>query len=427
MEIWLPVICALAGAALVWLVFAAPARSRADRAEAGLEAEKKTHAVRLEEIEKARSEAESRFAALSAEALGKNSESFLRLVSERFQSHKVEADKDLKAREEAIATLVKPIREELKKVEDRARELEKSREGAYQKIHEQVKHLAEGQVRLHTETGRLVQALRQPGTRGRWGEYQLRNVLEMAGMTKHVDFVEQQTQQGDDGALRPDVILRLPGGKSIVIDAKTPLEAYLNAVEAEDEAKRAEHISAHVRHLRGHMRALASKEYWQALTNETPDFVVMFVPGEAFVSVAMERDPGLFEDAVANRVLIATPTTLIALVKAVAYGWQQEKLTENARDIAAAGRELYDRVKTFGSHMERVGRSLRQTVEHFNRSVGSLEGRVLPSARRLETLGAAPDGAELEAMEPVEAEPRILQAPELAGSVEDPDAEKEIA
>ena len=427
MDIWLPVLCALAGAALVWFLFAAPARSRADRAEAGLDAERRAQAVRLEEIEKARGESETRFTALAAEVLGKNSESFLRLVSERFQSHKVEADKDLKAREEAIATLVKPIREELKKVEDRAQELEKSREGAYQKIHEQVKHLAEGQVRLHTETGRLVQALRQPGTRGRWGEYQLRNVLEMAGMTKHVDFVEQQTQQGSDGALRPDVILRLPGGKSIVIDAKTPLEAYLNAVEAEDEAKRAEHVSAHVRHLRGHMRALASKEYWQALTNETPDFVVMFVPGEAFVSVAMERDPGLFEDAVANRVLISTPTTLIALVKAVAYGWQQEKLTENARDIAAAGRELYDRVKTFGSHMERVSRSLRQTMEHFNRSVGSLEGRVLPSARRLEALGAAPEGEELTAPPPVETEPRGLQAAELVGPAEESGAQKDPA
>ncbi|MYE02501.1 MAG: DNA recombination protein RmuC [Alphaproteobacteria bacterium] len=416
MEIWLPVLCALGGAALVWFAFAAPARSRADKAEAGLESERKAHAVRLEEIEKARGESESRFAALAAEALGKNNKSFLNL-----------ADRDLKAREEAVAALVKPIREELKKVEERAQALEKSREGAYQKIHEQVKHLAEGQVRLHTETGRLVQALRQPGTRGRWGEYQLRNVLEMAGMTKHVDFIEQQTQQGSDGALRPDVILRLPGGKSIVIDAKTPLEAYLNAVEADDEGKRAEHLGAHVRHLRGHMRALASKEYWQALTNETPDFVVMFVPGEAFVSVAMERDPGLFEDAVANRVLISTPTTLIALVKAVAYGWQQEKLTENARDIAAAGRELYDRVKTFGGHMERVGRSLRQTVEHFNRSVGSLEGRVLPSARRLETLGAAPDGAELEPMEPVEAEPRVLQSPELADAAGEPDAGKDPA
>ena len=419
MEIWLPVLCVLAGAALVWFLFAAPARSRADRAEAGLEAERRTHTVRLEEIEKARGEAESRFAALAAEALGKNSDSFLRLVSERFQSHKVEADKDLKAREEAIATLVKPIREELKKVEDRAQELEKSREGAYQAIREQVKHLAEGQVRLHTETGRLAQALRRPGTRGRWGEFQLRNVLEMAGMTKHVDFVEQQTQQGSEGGQRPDVILRLPGGKSIVIDAKAPLDAYLAAIDADDETKRGEHLAQHARHMRGHMRVLASREYWQALANDTPDFVVMFIPGEAFVSVAMESDPSLFEDAVSNRVLISTPTTLIALVKAVAYGWQQEKLTENARDIAAAGRELYERVRVFGGHMAGLGQSLKQAVERYNRSVGSLEGRVLPSARRLEALGAAPDGAELEPMQPVEAEPRVLQAPELTGPAEE--------
>ena len=415
MEVWLPVLCALAGAALVWFAFAAPARGRAARAEADLEAERRAHAARLDEIDKARDETETRFTALAAEALSRNSDSFLRLVSERFQSHKIEADKDLTAREEAIAALVRPIRDELKNVEHRAQELEKAREGAYHRIHEQVKHLAEGQVRLHTETGRLVQALRQPGTRGRWGEYQLRNVLEMAGMTKHVDFVEQQTQHGGDGTLRPDVILHLPGGKSIVIDAKAPLDAYLNAVEAEDEVKRAEHLRAHVQHLRGHMRALASKEYWQALTTETPDFVVMFIPGEVFVSVAMERDPGLFEDAVANRVLISTPTTLIALVKAVAYGWQQERLAENARDIAEAGRELYDRVTTFGSHMERVGRSLRQTVENFNRSVGSLESRVLPSARRLEALGAAPDGEELAAPPSVETEPRGLQAPDGNG------------
>ena len=419
MEIWLPVLCVLAGAALVWFLFAAPARSRADRAEAGLEAERRTHTMRLEEIEKARGEAESRFAALAAEALGKNSDSFLRLVSERFQSHKVEADKDLKAREEAIATLVKPIREELKKVEDRAQELEKSREGAYQAIREQVKHLAEGQVRLHTETGRLAQALRRPGTRGRWGEFQLRNVLEMAGMTKHVDFVEQQTQQGSEGGQRPDVILRLPGGKSIVIDAKAPLDAYLAAIDADDETKRGEHLAQHARHMRGHMRVLASREYWQALANDTPDFVVMFIPGEAFVSVAMESDPSLFEDAVSNRVLISTPTTLIALVKAVAYGWQQEKLTENARDIAAAGRELYERVRVFGGHMAGLGQSLKQAVERYNRSVGSLEGRVLPSARRLEALGAAPDGAELEPMQPVETEPRVLQASELTGPAEE--------
>lgn len=402
MEIWLFVLLsALAGAALVWFVFAAPARSRADRAEARLEAIDMT--------------AGSRFAELAAGALRSNSESFLQLASERFRSHQVEADKDLRAREEAVATLVKPIREELKKVEERAHQLEKSRVDAYRGISEQVRHLAEGQVRLRTETGRLAQALRRPGTRGRWGEYQLRNVLEMAGMTKHVDFVEQQTTQGTDGAQRPDVILRLPGGKSIVVDAKAPLDAYLAAIEAEDETKRGEHMTEHVRHMRSHVRTLASREYWQALANDTPDFVVMFIPGEAFVSVALENDPDLFEDAVSNRVLISTPTTLIALVKAVAYGWQQEKLTENARTIAAAGRELYGRISVFGEHMSGLGQSLKQATERYNRSVGSLEGRVLPSARRFEELGAAPDGAALPSLDPVETEPRWVQAPELKG------------
>ncbi len=409
MEFGLPLLCALAGAAMVWFVFAAPARGRADRAEAAIEAERRTHEARLDEIEKARGE---RFASLAAEALGQNSESFLRLVSERFQSHKVEAEKDLKARETAVEALVAPIRAELKKVEDMARDLERSREGAYRGIQEQVKALAEGQAGLQRETGRLVQALRRPGARGRWGEHQLRNVLEMAGMTNHVDFREQPTQQGGDGTLRPDVIVRLPGGKSIVVDAKTPLDAYLDAVEAEDEETRAAQLGRHAGHLRGHVRTLSSKEYWSALP-DTPDFVVMFIPGEAFVSAAMERDPGLFEDAIAARVLIATPTTLIALVKAVAYGWQQEAVSRNARDIAAAGRELHDRIRVFGRHMADIGRSLKQAVERYNSGVGSLEGRVLPSARRFEALGAA--GSDLPALDLVETEPRSLQAPELTG------------
>ena len=418
MEIWLPVLCALAGAALVWFVFAAPARSRADRAEAGLEAERRTHAVRLEEIEKARGEAESRFAALAAEALGKNSDSFLRLVSERFQSHKVEADKDLKAREEAIATLVKPIREELKKVEERAQELEKSREGAYRSVTEQVRQLAEGQSALRSETGRLVQALRRPQGAGRWGEHQLRRVLEMADMMEHVDFDEQANLPGEDGALRPDVIIRLPGGKSVVVDAKAPLQAYLDAVQAQTEDERAMHLDALARHVRAHVRTLSDKRYWDRLAEGT-DFVVMFIPGDAFVAAAYERDPSLFEEAVKNKVLIATPVTLIALVKAVAYGWQQEKLAENARAVAETGRVLYGRIKLFGSRMEDIGKSLRQAVDRYNKGVGTLERQVLPSARKLEGLGVVSASETIAPLEQVEAEPRRLQASELAGTADE--------
>ncbi|MCY3673252.1 MAG: DNA recombination protein RmuC [Alphaproteobacteria bacterium] len=407
MEIWLPVLCGLlAGAALVWFVFAAPARSRADRAEAGLEAERKAHAVRLEEIEKARGESESRFAALAAEALGKNNKSFLDL-----------ADRDLKAREEAVAALVKPIREELKKVEARAQELERSREGAYRSVTEQVKQLAEGQSALRSETGRLVQALRRPQGAGRWGEHQLRNVLEMAGMMEHVDFDEQANLPGENGALRPDVVIHLPGGKSVVVDAKTPLQAYLDAVEAKTEEERATHLDALARHVRSHVRQLADKRYWDRLSEGT-DFVVMFIPGDAFVAAAFERDPALFEEAVRNRVLIATPITLIALVKVVAYGWQQEKLAENARAVAETGRELYERVKRFGGRMEDIGKSLRQAVERYNRGVGTLERQVLPSARKLEGLGVVSASDTIAPLEQLETEPRSLQAPELAGPAE---------
>ena len=426
MEIWLPALCALATAALVWLVLAAPARSRAGRAEANLEAERKAHAVRLEEIEKARGESETRFTALAAEALGRNSESFLRLVSERFQSHKVEAEKDLKAREEAIATLVKPIREELKKVEERAQELEKSREGAYRSVTEQVKQLAEGQTALRSETGRLVQALRRPQGAGRWGEHQLRNVLEMADMMEHVDFEEQASLPGESGMLRPDVIIHLPGGKSVVVDAKAPLQAYLDAVQAQTEEERATHLDALAHHVRAHVRALSDKKYWNALPG-SPDLVVMFLPSDAFVAVAFEREPSLFDEAVNNKVLIATPVTLIALVKAVAYGWQQEALTENAQKIAEEGRILYDRLRVFGEHMTKLGQSLKQAVGRYNDSVGSLEKRVLPSARRLETLEAASPGSSLPEMPAVDIEPTGLQAPELTSPAEEASAERESA
>ena len=400
MEIWLPVLCALAGAALVWFAFAAPARSRADKAEASLEAEKKTHNVRLEEIEKARGETETRFAALAAEALGKNNVSFLQL-----------ADRDLEAREKAVAALVKPIREELKKVEDRAQELEKSRKEAYGSITEQMKA-------LQSTTGKLALALAKPAGAGMWGERQLRRVLELAGMMEHVDFNEQVNLPGETGAQRPDAVIHLPGGKSVVVDAKAPLPAYQRAVAEEDETKRAADLDALARHVRNHVRSLSSKEYWNALPG-SPDFVVMFVPSDAFVAAAFEREPSLFDEAVNNRVLIATPITLIALVKAVAYGWQQEALTENARAVADTGRELYERVKRFGGRMEDVGKSLRQAVDRYNRGVGTLERQVLPSARKLEGLGVVSASEAIPPLEQLETEPRTLQAPELTGPAEE--------
>ena len=388
-----------------------------------LEAELKNHEAHVEDLRKMDDELERKFTVLASDALGKNSENFLKLVSERFGKHRETADEELEKRKKEIETLVKPIGESLSKFEHRVGEIEKAREGAYGAITEQVKSLAEGQTNLRSETGRLVQALRQPKTRGRWGEYQLRNVLEMAGMTEHVDFVEEKTIEGEDGRLRPDVIVRLPGGKSVIVDAKTSLEAYLSAVETDDEDTREQLMADHARQVRDRVRTLASRDYWNALP-ETPDFVVMFIPGEAFFAAAIERDPGLFETAVRQRVLICTPTTFVALVKAIAYGWQQEKLAESALEIAERGRDLYDRIKVFGGHMGDLGRSLRQAVDRYNQGIGSLEGRLLPAARRFETLGVVPAGSSIPALEPVELEAREVQAEEL--TISQSDEEKTI-
>ena len=380
--------------------------------EASRDSERKNHEARVQELTRMDAELERKFVGLASEALGKNSESFLKLVSERFDKHRQTATEDLEKRRTAIETLVKPLGESLTKFESKVDAIEKAREGAYRAITEQVKSLAEGQTGLRSETSRLVQALRRPQTRGRWGEYQLKNVLEMAGMTEHVDFVEQSTIEGDEGRLRPDVIIRVPGGKSIIVDAKTPLDAYLNAVEAPDEGARERFIADHARQVHDHVRALSSRDYWKALP-ETPEFVVMFVPGESFFAAAVESDPALFESAARQRVLISTPTTLIALVKTIAYGWQQEKLAENAQAVAAQGRDLYERIKTFGGHMGDLGRSLQQTVERYNRGIGSLERRVLPAARKFESLGVAPAGSTIPPLEPIELDPRKPQAEEL--------------
>ena len=429
--------CVGAGAFVTYFTFAAPARARASRADerrveaeqalerlrserdalavgkaqsdATLAAERKGHA---ESIEKQEKMIEEKFKALAGDVLGKNSENFLKLVSERFEKHKTSADEDLGKRRTAIETLVKPIDEGLVKLERKIGEIEKAREGAYSAVTEQVKSLAQGQTDLRSETGRLVQALRQPKTRGRWGEYQLRNVLEMAGMTEHKDFDEQKTVGGEDGRLRPDVIVYLPGGKSIIVDVKTPLKGYLDAVEADNEEDRKRHMDAHVNHVRRHVRDLASKEYWKELPG-TPDFVVMFIPGEAFYAAAIERDPALFEQAFEKKVLICSPTIFIALAKAIADGWRQQDLAKNMQEVADNAKELYRRIKTFGKHMSGLGDSLSQAVKRYDEGVGSLEGRVLPAARKFETLGVVSAEAALPGMEPLEIETRALCAPEL--------------
>lgn len=372
------------------------------------------HTARIEELERAKAETETRFKALAADALKNASENFLTLAGERFDKHREGAAGELEARRKAIETLVKPLGEGLTAFNAKLGEMEVNRVDAYRALREQVSSLAKGQSNLRDETGRLVRALRQPQTRGRWGEYQLRKVLELAGMSEHVDFVEQPAAESGGGrVLRPDVVIRMPDGKSLVVDAKTPLQAYLDAAESDDEEKRAQHLKRHADRVREHARALASKDYWKALT-ATPDFVVMFIPGEPFYAAALERAPELFEQAVEARVLICTPTTLIALVKAVAYGWRQHALADNAAEVAKLGGELFDRLKTFAQHMSGMGGALHKAVEQYNRGIGNLEARVLPTIRKFKMLGAAPAGEEIPALEQVETEPRALQSPELA-------------
>jgi len=387
--------------------------------EAELKATKAAHEARLEELRGMKQELEDRFAKLASGVLETNSQKFLGLVSERFEKHKADADQSLAKRQEAIQNLVKPLDEKLGKFDTRIQEIEKHRQEAYGAIQMQVKTLHESQQMLGQETRKLVQALRRPKSRGRWGEVQLRQVFEMAGMAEHVDFELEKHMDTDDGARRPDAVVHIPGGRSIVVDAKTPLEAYLDAIETENPDEQAAHLERHAKHIRTHVRQLAGKDYQKNLT-EAPDFVVMFIPSESFVAAAAEADPGLIEYAFENKVLIASPTTLMALVKAIAYGWQQEKMAKNVIEVQKLATEIYERLVTFGGHLEKVGRGLGQSVSAYNSAVASLEGRVLPSARKFEALGVVSEQKDIAAPPSLETDPRQLASPEFldAGSSE---------
>jgi len=386
--------------------------------EAELKATREAHEARLDELRGMKKELEDRFGALASGVLESNSQKFLGLVSERFEKHKADADQSLAKRQEAIQNLVKPLDEKLGKFDTRIGEIEKQRQEAYGAIQTQVKALQEGQSMLGQETRKLVQALRAPKTRGRWGEIQLKQVFEMAGMAEHVDFDLESHMETDNGARRPDAVVHIPGGRSIVVDAKTPLEAYLDAVETADQPElQAEHLLRHAQHVKTHVRQLASKEYHKNLT-EAPDFVVMFIPGESFVAAAAEADPGLIEYAFENKVLIASPTTLMALVKAIAYGWQQERMAKNVAEVQKLAKEIYDRLVTFGGHLEKVGKNLGQSVTAYNSAVASLEGRVLPSTRKFEALGVVPEGSEISEVKGIETETRNLSAIEFLTSKE---------
>lgn len=337
------------------------------------------------------------FAMASREALASNSEAFLNLARASLGEFQVGATAELESRKQSVAQMVEPVREGLQRVGEMLQLLDRDRSSTQATLVQHLRHMAEAQQRLIGETELLGRALRTPHVRGRWGEMQLRRAVELAGMIEHCDFEEQHTVRTDIGRLRPDVVVHLPGSKVVVVDAKAPLGAYLEAIEADDEKQRAALLERHAAQVRAHVTALSSKDYSNEFPN-APDFVLMFLPGETFFSAACQSDPSLIEDAVALGVIPASPTTLITLLKAVAYGWQQERIAQRSEQIRDIGIELYDRVRTFTEHLDKLRRSLDSGVSAYNAAVGSLENRVLPSARRLSELGNLP---EIKHLEPV--------------------------
>ncbi|POM25087.1 DNA recombination protein RmuC [Actinomadura rubteroloni] len=353
-----------------------------------------------------------RFEALSAKALDASNQRFLELADTRLKAAGAEAAGDLDRRRTAVEHLVAPLRDTLARVEEQLREVETGRRESHAMLAKQVEFVRRSSEELRGETRTLVRALQRPEARGRWGELQLRRVVELAGMAHHCDFDEQASARTADGVVRPDLVVRLAGGKNIVVDSKVSLAAYLDAAASDDPARERDRLDAHARHIRDHVDRLAAKEYWRAFS-PTPEFVVLFVPGEAFLAPALDRDPGLLEYALRRRVHLATPTTLITMLRTASYAWQQAALSRNARAVFELGRELYDRLGAMGRSMDELGRGLTTAIKSYNRTVGSLETRVLVTARRLNDLGVV--DAPLDGPAPVEDAPRALSAAELTG------------
>jgi DNA recombination protein RmuC len=400
------------GLALGVLVGWLAARPAQARLQSELEKDRAVHAERLKAYQDAEQNLRASFQALSAEALHTNNEAFLTLAETRLRQARTETTTDIDARKKAIEDLLAPMAKTLEQVDRDLRDAERRRVEGGATLLEKIAALDVAGQTLRDETRRLTDALKKPGVRGRWGELQLKRVVELAGMLEHCDFEEQHTVTNEDRRMRPDVIVRLPGGKRIVVDAKVPLDSYLRALDASDETARRTLLGDHARQVRAHLTQLAAKDY-AVHVQPSPDFVLMFLPGEMFFSAALEHDPALIEFGVEKRVIPASPTTLIALLRAVAYGWQQEAVARDARQIAEQGRKLYEAVGKLAEHVDRLGSRLRGSIEAYNDAIGSLEGNVLVKARRFKELQAANGHEEIRALEPIDRVPRMLQAAEL--------------
>ena len=384
-------------------------RQKQTELEVRLQEERKAAKEKQSLLEKAELRLADTFKALSADTLKANQEQFLALARNSLKTQQQEATHELEKRKTAVEQLVKPISKTLEKVQTQISETEKLREGDKQALKQQIVHITEANLGLQKETQKLVKALRQPTGRGQWGEMQLRRVVEMAGMQEHCDFKTQPSTTDDEGKrLRPDLVVNLPGGQQVVVDSKAPMDAYLDAIETDDDAIRQAALARHAAQVRSHIQQLGSKKYEQQFET-APEFVVLFLPSEAFFSAALGEDSSLIEKGVDQNVILATPTTLIALLRAVAFGWRQESLTKNAREISAIGKELYTRLGVFADHVQKLGRSLNTAVGDYNRTVGSFETRVLTSARRFDELGATPETMSIPDLAGVESMPREMR------------------
>ena len=412
--LWL-IIGLLAGAgAMALALWPRLVRARADLAHS-----RELGQERLDTLKDAQERLSASFKALSAEALQTNLSQLTQMAQAQLKTAQAQAEGDLEKRQQAVEQLVAPLKDQLGRVDQQLIRLNQERRESRGRLEAQLNNLLTTGEKLRTETGALVTALRKPNARGQWGQMQLRNVVELAGMVQYCDFTEQTSLGGEEGSLRPDLIVRMPGGKRVVVDAKAPLQGVLDAYEARDDEERANHLRAHARLLRKHVKSLADKAYWEQLET-TPDFVVMFLPGEHLYGAALEADPELLQDAMAQRVLIATPTTLLAMLHAVGYGWQQERVAESAQAISDLGRELHGRLVRLSTLLSTLGSRLNSTVRAYNETVGSYEARVLPSARRFADHGAVRSDSELPEVDQVTLSARSIPAAELEAAELEP-------